>query len=68
MRPGDKPSPPKCSLASVIPTTMDKEAVKRRAWLQDGHLVVTDEEWQRLDWVKRRMVVELGNYLFGERK
>lgn len=54
-------------LGKYMPTSMDTDRIKRDAWREDGILVVsiTDE---RLDFVQREFLKQLGEMLFGKGK
>lgn len=56
-----------CPLGKLQTDKMDKESIKSDAWRNDGILVV-DATDDRLNWVERQMVINLGNKLFGEKK
>ena len=55
----------KSNLASLQPTKMDTDEIKRDAWRHDGILVVCVED-TRLGWVQREQVQQIGNLLFGK--
>ena len=42
------------------------ESVKREGWLEQGLLVVSMDD-QRLTWVERELVKQLGEKLYGRR-
>ena len=56
-----------CPLGKCQPVPIDAEAVKRDGWNRQGILVVSRDD-QRLDWVQRESVRQIGDMLYGERK
>lgn len=56
-----------CPLGRLIPNTPDIEKLKREGWQKDRILVVNPDD-DRLDFVTRKMVEELGERLYGENK
>ncbi len=64
MQSGNKPLPPRCSLAKAIPDAMDAEQVKEDGWRLHGILVVSVND-ERLDWVDRQFITRLGERLYG---
>lgn len=56
-----------CPLGKCLPVPIDAEAVKRDGWMKQGILVVSRDD-QRLDWVQRESVRQIGDMLYGERK
>lgn len=55
-----------CYLGKHIPKDMDKEAVKRDGWQQEGILVVSIDD-PRLDMIGREFVKRCGEQLYGKR-
>ena len=55
-----------CLLGKCQPVPIDAEAVKRDGWNRQGILVVSRDD-QRLDWVQRETVRQIGDMLYGER-
>lgn len=53
-------------LGRIIPNSMDCESVKRDGWNEHGILVVALND-ERLDWIKREQIKQLGEYLYGKR-
>lgn len=54
--------------ASVrYPETLDKEAMKRNAYHDQGIVVVSVDD-PRLTWPERELVKQLGDKLYGKRK
>ena len=56
-----------CPLGKCQPNPIDSEAIKRDGWNRQGILVVSRDD-QRLDWVQRESVRQIGDMLYGERK
>ena len=56
-----------CPLGKCQPVPIDAEAVKRDGWNRQGILVVSRDD-QRLDWVQRESVRQIGDMIYGERK
>ena len=56
-----------CPLGKCQPVLIDTDAVKRDGWNRQGILVVSRDD-QRLDWVQRESVRQIGEMLYGERK
>lgn len=62
------PNPnPRCPLGKLQPQAADLEAVKRDGWREQRILVVhlTDE---RLDFVERELIRQIGERLYGRRE
>lgn len=66
MKTGHKPAPPRCALASLMAQDRDIEAIKRRAWQEDGILVVSIGD-PMLDTADAYFVQQIGNRKFGRR-
>lgn len=54
------------SLARLIPQQMNVEQVKREGWQEHRILVVSADD-ERLDWMDREWVEQIGKRLYGER-
>lgn len=67
MRTGHKPAPPRCALARVVGESMDKDAIKRDAWQNDGILVI-DLNDPTLDMIGRGFVQSIGDKRYGKHK
>jgi len=72
--PGNAPprhSPMLTSLSRYLPraaaTITEMEALRRRAWRQDGVLSLRDGD-DRLSWPERELVRQLGDRLYGARR
>ncbi|KCB28603.1 hypothetical protein [Bordetella hinzii] len=46
------------------PEVTDLEAVKRRGW-RDQHILVVSPDDDRLDWMERELVRQIGERLYG---
>lgn len=55
----------RCPLGSLHPSKPDPEQVKRDGWREQSILVVSLED-QRLDWIEKQFVKNLGGKLYGE--
>lgn len=66
MKTGHAPQPPRCTLARLVTQDRDIEAIKRRAWIDDGILVVSIDD-PALGFVDAEFVRQLGNRKFGRR-
>lgn len=53
-------------LGRYQPTREDPELIKRRGWKHQGVLVVSAED-ERLDWMERELLQQIGNRLYGKR-
>ena len=54
----------RCPLARVQPETTDLEAMKQRGW-RDQHILVVNADDERLDWMERQLVRQIGERLYG---
>lgn len=65
MKTGNKPAPPRSSLANIQPSLIDLDIIKQAGWTDQQILVVavTDE---RLTWYEREFIKRLGRKLYGE--
>ena len=61
-----KPKPPTCALGRFVPSHMDTESVKREGFNQHGILVVAVDD-QRLSWMERQIVKQLGERLYAQK-
>lgn len=52
-------------LGRMLPESVDVERIKRDGWREDKILVVRLDD-DRLDFVQRQMVMEIGNRLYGK--
>lgn len=62
-----KPRPPTCTLGRFVPSHMDTESVKREGFNQHGILVVAVDD-QRLNFMERQAVRQIGDRLYSENK
>ena len=58
------PQPPRCALARLIATPLNKEAIKRQGWQEEGILVVALDD-PRLDMIGREFIRQVGRRLYG---
>ena len=59
------PTPPyRCPLGRLQPETTDLEAMKQRGW-RDQHILVVNADDERLDWMERELVRQIGERLYG---
>jgi len=56
--------PYRCPLARLIPEPVDAEALKRYGW-REQHILVVNEADERLNFVEREWVRQLGERLYG---
>lgn len=61
-----KPKPPTCTLGRFVPSHMDTESVKREGFNQQGILVVAVDD-QRLSWIERQIIKQLGERIYGKK-
>lgn len=54
----------RCPLGNLQPTTPDLDAVKREGW-RDQHILVVNADDERLDWMERELVRQIGERLYG---
>jgi hypothetical protein len=62
-----KPQPPRCALARIAAEPMDKDAVKREGWQKHQILVVAADD-ERLGFVDREFVNQIGERLYGTKR
>lgn len=53
-------------LAKYATTNIDPEQVKHQGWHEHGILVVRADD-ERLNWLRREQVKQLGEFLYGQR-
>ena len=59
------PTPPyRCPLGRLQSETTDLEAMKQRGW-RDQHILVVNADDERLDWMERELVRQIGERLYG---
>lgn len=61
-----KPKPPTCTLGRFVPSQMNVEEVKREGFNQHGILVVAVDD-QRLSWIERQIIKQLGERIYGKK-
>ncbi len=54
----------RCPLGRLQPETTDLEAMKQRGW-RDQHILVVSPDDERLDWMERELVRQIGERLYG---
>lgn len=57
----------RCPLGRLQPQTTDLEAIKQTGW-RDQHILVVSEKDDRLDFMEREFVRQLGERLYGEKR
>lgn len=50
-----------------ICNSVDYEAMKKNGWLDQGILVISVDD-DRIGWVERQLVENIGNKLYGKRR
>jgi len=58
---------PRCALSRVIAEPMDKDAIKRKAWQEEGILVI-DVNDPTLSMLDQGFVKGIGNKRYGSKK
>jgi len=53
-----------CPLGRLQPQATDLDAIKQRGWL-DQHILVVSADDERLDWMERELVRQIGERLYG---
>lgn len=54
----------RCPLGRLQPEARDPELMKRIGWREQQILVVAAND-ERLDWVERELLAQIGNRLYG---
>jgi len=54
----------RCPLGRFQPQTTDVEAIKRSGW-RDQHILVIAANDERLDWMEKELIRQLGERLYG---
>lgn len=54
----------RCPLGRLQPQATDLDAVKERGW-RDQHILVVSPDDERLDWMERELVRQIGERLYG---
>lgn len=55
-----------CPLGKLEPVKPDVDEIKRHGWIDDGILVVSIND-ERLTWVERETLRQIGDRLYGKR-
>lgn len=53
-----------CPLGRLQPDVQDLDAIKQRGW-RDQHILVVSPDDERLDWMERELVRQIGERLYG---
>ena len=54
----------RCPLGRLQPQATDLDAIKQRGW-RDQHILVVSPDDDRLDWMERELVRQIGERLYG---
>ena len=54
----------RCPLGRLQPDVQDVDAIKQRGW-RDQHILVVSPDDDRLDWMERELVRQIGERLYG---
>ena len=54
----------RCPLGRLQPQTTDLETIKQTGW-RDQHILVINADDERLDWMERQLVRQIGERLYG---
>ena len=54
----------RCPLGRLPPDVQDVDAIKQRGW-RDQHILVVSPDDERLDWMERELVRQIGERLYG---
>ena len=57
----------RCPLARLIPETTDTEEIKREGWQEQRILVVSLDD-DRITWIERKQLEQIGDRIYGRRK
>jgi len=57
-------NPYRCPLGRLQPQVTDLDAVKSRGW-RDEHILVINAEDERLDFLERQLIRQIGERLYG---
>lgn len=61
-----KPRPPRCALGNLMAARPDVDTLKTDGWRRHGIFVV-DLQDQRIGWVEKQVISQLGDKLYGKR-
>jgi len=56
----------RCPLGHLQPQVTDLEAIKQSGW-RDQHILVVSADDDRLDWMERELLKQIGERLYGEK-
>lgn len=54
----------RCPLGRLHPDVQDLDVIKQRGW-RDQHILVVSNDDERLDWMERELVRQIGERLYG---
>lgn len=54
----------RCPLSRLQPQATDLDAIKERGW-RNQHILVVSADDERLDWMERELVRQIGERLYG---
>jgi hypothetical protein len=54
----------RCPLGRLQPQATDLDVIKERGW-RDQHILVVSPDDERLDWIERELVRQIGERLYG---
>ena len=54
----------RCPLGRLQPHATDLDVIKERGW-RDQHILVVSPDDERLDWMERELVRQIGERLYG---
>ena len=54
----------RCPLGRLQPQATDLNVIKERGW-RDQHILVVSPDDERLDWMERELVRQIGERLYG---
>ena len=55
------------SLGRLQPDVQDLDTIKQRGW-RDQHILVVSSDDERLDWMERELVRQIGERLYGGKR
>ncbi len=57
----------RCPLGRLQPEGQDVDVIKQRGW-RDQHILVVNADDDRLDWMERELVRQIGERLYGGKR
>ena len=54
----------RCPLGRLQPEVQDVDVIKQRGW-REQHILVVNADDERLDWMERELVRQIGERLYG---